>query len=82
MTVRLARITHEGHHRVWRLRVDPDATGDGDKAGDLIGFSGNVRDSDDELRVTMLLAASDVRPGPGGRRDEAGPWVVPVVRIE
>lgn len=37
MTVRLARITYERHIRVWRLRLDPDATGAADKVGDLIG---------------------------------------------
>jgi len=29
MTVRLARINYERHLRAWRLRLDPDATGDG-----------------------------------------------------
>lgn len=82
MVVRLAHITLERPLRVWRLRLDPDATGDGDKAGDLIGFSGNIRDPDDELRVTMHLAGWGVHPEPGGWRDAAGTWVVPVVRLE
>jgi hypothetical protein len=81
MTVRLARITLERPFRVWRLRLDPDATGAGDKVGDLIGFSGNIHHPDDELKVTMLLAAWDVRPEPGGWRDEDGTWVVPVVLL-
>lgn len=82
MTIRLAHISYEPHHRVWRLRLDPDATGAGDKAGDLVGFSGNVRHPDDELKVTMLLSGWGVRPVPGGWRDEDGAWVVPVVRLE
>lgn len=81
MTVRLARITYERHVRVWRLRLDPDATGDGDNAGDLIGFSGNVRDPDDELRVTMHLTGWGVSPEPGGWRDDNETWVVPVVGL-
>lgn len=58
MTVRLARINYERHLRAWRLRLDLDldATGSGDKVYDLIGFSGIIRDLDDELRVTMQLA--------------------------
>lgn len=82
MTVRLAHISYEAHHRVWRLRLDPDATGVGDRVGDLIGFSGNIRDPEDELKVTMLLSAWGVRPAPNGWRDEDGAWVVPVVRLE
>ncbi|QKS17890.1 hypothetical protein HUN59_18180 [Curtobacterium sp. Csp2] len=82
MTDRLARITFEHHHRVWRLRLDPDATGAGDKAGDLIGFGGDPRRPDDELKVTMLLSAWGVQPEPGGWRDDRGTWVVPVVRLE
>lgn len=82
MTVRLARLTYERHLRVWRLRLDPDATGAGGKVGDLVGFSGNIHHPDDELKVTMLLAAWGVRPEPGGWRDEDGTWVVPVVRLE
>ncbi|PZE89096.1 hypothetical protein DEJ00_12310 [Curtobacterium sp. MCLR17_039] len=78
MTVRLARINYERHLRAWRLRLDPDATGDGDNAGDLIGFSGNIRDPDDELRVTMHLTGWGVRPEPDGWRDEDGTRVVPV----
>lgn len=81
MTVRLARITYERHLRVWRLRLAPDATGAGDRVGDLIGFSGNIHHPDDELKVTMLLAGWGVRSEPGGWRDEAGTWVVPVVRL-
>lgn len=82
MTVRLARITYERHIRVWRLRLDPEATGAGDKVGDLIGFSGNIHGPDDELKVTMLLSAWGVRPESGGWRDEGGTWVVPVVGRE
>ncbi len=68
MTVRLTRINYERHLRVWRLRLDPDATGDGDNAGDLIGLSGNIRDPDDELRVTMRLTGwvSARNPTAGG----------------
>jgi hypothetical protein len=82
MTVRLARINYERHLRVWRLRLGLDATGDGDKVYDLIGFSGNIRAPDDELRVTMHLAGWGVRPEPVGWRDDDGTWVVPVVRFE
>lgn len=81
MPVRLARISYERHLHVWRLRLDPDATGSGDKVYDLIGFSGNIRDPDDELRVTMHLAGWGVRPEPAGWRDVDGTWVVPVVGI-
>lgn len=81
MPVRLACITYERHIRVWRLRLDPDETGAGDKVGDLIGFSGNIHDPDDELKVTMHLAGWGVRPEPGGWRDVDGTWVVPVVRL-
>ncbi|PYY34460.1 MULTISPECIES: hypothetical protein [unclassified Curtobacterium] len=82
MTVRIAHISYEPHHRVWRLRLDPDATGTGDKAGDLIGFSGNIHEPEDELKVTMLLSAWRVRPELGGWQDADGTWVVPVVRLE
>ncbi|WP_284760502.1 hypothetical protein [Curtobacterium sp. MEB011] len=40
MPVRLASITYERHIRIWRLRLEPDATGAGDKAGDLVRFGG------------------------------------------
>jgi hypothetical protein len=46
MTVRLTRITFEHHVRIWRLRLDPDATGAGDKVGDLVGFGGDPRRPD------------------------------------
>lgn len=59
----------------------PDGTGACDKVGDPIGFSGNIHDPDDELKVTMLLSAWGARPEPGGRRDEGGTWVVPVVQL-
>ncbi|WP_420366048.1 hypothetical protein AAEP80_04095 [Curtobacterium sp. L3-7] len=81
MTVRLARLTYERHIGIWRLRLDPDETGAGDKAGDLIGFSGDIHDPDDELKVTMLLSAWGVHPEPGGWRDGGGTWVVPVVAV-
>jgi hypothetical protein len=82
MTIHLSSITVERHLRVWRLRLDLDGTGAGDKAGDLLGFNGNVHQPDDELRVTMLLSGWGVCPAPGGWRDEDGTWVVPVVRLE
>lgn len=82
MTDRLARITYERHIRVWRLRLDPDATGARGKVGDLIGFSGDIHHPNDELKVTMLLAAWGVEPELGGWRNEGGTWVVPVARLE
>jgi hypothetical protein len=81
MSVRLAHIANEAH-RLWRLRLDPDATGTGDKAGDLISFSGDIHHPEDELKMTMLLSASGFRPVPGGWQDQDGTWLVPVVRLE
>ncbi|MET3452199.1 hypothetical protein [Curtobacterium sp. 1544] len=81
MPVRLARITYERHIRIWRLRLDPDAAGAGDKFGDLVGFGGDPRRPDEELKVTTHLAGWRVRPVDGGWRDEAGTWVVPVVAV-
>lgn len=82
MTVRFARITFERHIRIWRLRLDPDATGAGDKVGDLVGFGGDPRRPDEELKVTMHLAGWRVRPVDGGWRNDDGTWVVPVVRLD
>jgi hypothetical protein len=82
MPVRLARITYERHARVWRLRLDPDANGTGDKVGDLVGFGRDPRQPNEELKVTMHLAGWGVRPEPSGWRDDDGMWVVPVVRLE
>ncbi|WP_412148503.1 hypothetical protein [Curtobacterium flaccumfaciens] len=48
------------------MRLDINATGSGDEVYDLIGFSGNIHNPDDELRVTMHLAGWGVRPEPGG----------------
>lgn len=70
MTVRLAYITYERYHRVWRLRLDPDAIGDGDKVGDLVGFGGDPRRPEDEVKVAMHLAGWSVRPLDGGWRGE------------
>lgn len=73
MTVRLARITYERHHRVWRLRHDADAIGAGDKVGDLVGFGGDPRRPEDEVKVAMHLAGW---VSPFGRR-LAGRGAVP-----
>lgn len=55
MTVRLAYITYERHSHVWRLRLDPDAPAAGHKVGNLVGFGGDPRRPEDEVRVTTSV---------------------------
>ncbi|WP_281266477.1 hypothetical protein [Curtobacterium sp. 9128] len=63
------------------FRPDRTTSGVGDIAGDLVGCGEIIRDPDGELRAAVHLADRSVRPVPGGRRDEDGTWVVPVVQL-
>ena len=79
--VRLAWVTYSQDAHVWRLKLDPSPDHHpGGKLVEMPGFSGDLRNPDDWEKVNAILASWGVQYDAAAWRDEAGGWVVPILR--
>lgn len=79
--VRLAWVLYSEDANIWRLRLDPSPEDHPNgKLVELPGFSGDLRNPADWEKVNLILGSWGVEYDLGGWRDEAGGWVVPILR--
>ena len=80
MSVRLAHLFFDRDKNVWKLRLDPDDSGNGDKLNELEEFGGDISNPQDLEKISLILSSWGVSTVPGGWQDAQGGWVVPVLR--